>query len=93
MAPTTWNCGSRTALAFSPNYCDYPNAQCNNPQYNQQQYVSAYQQAIQAFESKGYNGFTEMLEARRPQDRGNRAFGFAHTEEDRAVHKHIFFDL
>jgi hypothetical protein len=40
------------ALAFSPNYCNYPNAQCNNPQYNQQQYVSAYQQAIQAFESK-----------------------------------------
>jgi hypothetical protein len=40
------------ALAFSPNYCNYVNAQCNNPNYDLQQYISAYQQATQAFESQ-----------------------------------------
>jgi hypothetical protein len=40
------------ALAFSPNYCTYPDSQCSNPNYDLQQYVSAYQQAIQAFESQ-----------------------------------------
>ena len=40
------------ALAFSPNYCNYVYAQCSNPNYDLQQYISAYQQAIQAFESK-----------------------------------------
>jgi hypothetical protein len=40
------------ALAFSPNYCNYPHAQCGAggaPNYNQPQYVSAYKSAIQSY--------------------------------------------
>jgi hypothetical protein len=37
------------ALAFSPNYCNYPHAQCSSPNYNQSQYATAYKTAIQAY--------------------------------------------
>lgn len=37
------------ALAFSPNYCNYPHAQCSTPNYNQAQYATAYKAAIQAY--------------------------------------------